>query len=107
MQKISEQHQKTSKFSLGLERLFSDVRKRLTDTFTSYFNLYFKKVSPIGNQFNLPLIINLNTFSLKLKTPRSTGNVKRGVADLIVTAHNSLSAISARQRRNYNRVFVF
>ena len=35
LQKILEQHQNTSKFSLCLESLFSAVWKRLTDTFSS------------------------------------------------------------------------
>ena len=68
--------------------------------------LKFQVISPIENQFNLPLIINLNSVLIKFKTLRSTGNVKRGVADLIVNAHYSPLAFSALLRRNNNRVFV-
>ena len=93
-------------FSLGWKRLFSDVSNRLTDTFSSYFNSNFKEFSTTENQFDLPLIINLKLVPTKLKTLHSTSNVKCSVADLIVNAHNSLSAFSAKQKRNNNRIFV-
>ena len=91
---------------IRLERVISPCPKSTTDTFSSYFNSNFKEFSTTENQFDLPLIINLKLVPTKLKTLHSTSNVKCSVADLIVNAHNSLSAFSAKQKRNNNRIFV-
>lgn len=97
---------KDQQIFIRLKKLLSDVSQHPTDTFSSEFISNFISVSPIENQFYIALIINLNFFLIKLKKPRSTGNVKRGVTISIVNAHNSSSAFSAKQNRNNNRIFV-
>lgn len=92
---------------IGLKSGGFSLPKTTTDTFGSSFNSKFKFIFPNNSQYNITLIINLNIFLIKLITPRSTGNVKRGVANLIVNTHNLPSAFSAWQRKNYNRVFRF